>query len=234
MENKDSFLLKNNDSRVKNIYISFGLHSILLIIGIIFSFAELDLLERLLNVEFYTEAEIDEVDFRVGLVGILQFITYLGTIIAFLLWFYRSYSNVKQLKSTNTNYDKNMTVWGFIIPIYNLFVPYKIMNEINDSYVQVMEENELKTRERGKWLIICWWVLYIISATMGQIVLRTWFKSDSLEELIFINIWQRNMDLLSIIEIVFLMFLVFRIAERERIVYQEINKRNHLLFDEEE
>ena len=78
-----------------------------------------------------------------------------------------------------------MTIWGFVIPIVCYFWPYQIMSDIwvrTQHHIKNLKPNFLKSNDG--YLIGIWWALFVISALIGKVILKTVFKDETIDELI--------------------------------------------------
>ncbi len=66
-------------------------------------------------------------DWRVRVLTGIEFIIVVSAFIALVLWFYRAYQNAHRLPRAKPEYSESMAAWGWIIPVINLWYPYKIM-----------------------------------------------------------------------------------------------------------
>lgn len=75
-------------------------------------------------------------------------------IICFLIWFYISYKKAQQQTRRHFSFKPIWALFSLIIPIFNIFAPYKIMHEIWST-----ENRDPSQEETGKRLINMWWFL---------------------------------------------------------------------------
>lgn len=81
----------------------------------------------------------------------------IGVGICFLGWFFLSYKKAQRHSNQSFSYKPILALFSFIIPILNLFAPYKIMHEI-----WAAENRNPSQEEKGRKLINMWWVLSLI------------------------------------------------------------------------
>lgn len=105
------------------------------------------------------------------LVAVLEFFIYLATVVFFLMWLYRAYSNLKVFNSWNRpTYSPGFAVGSFFIPFANLVIPYRIVKEVwqksgmpNEAYLA--ETNPPAT-------FATWWFFWILAGFANNISLR--------------------------------------------------------------
>jgi len=77
--------------------------------------------------------------------------------VTFLGWFYLSYKKAQQHSHQSFSFKPMLALFSFIIPILNLFAPYKIMHEI-----WAVQNRDPSQEEKGRKLINLWWFLGLI------------------------------------------------------------------------
>jgi len=78
-------------------------------------------------------------------------------IICFLIWFYISYKKAQKNSRQHFSFKPILALFSLIIPIFNIFAPYKIMHEIWSA-----ENRDPSQEDAGKRLINTWWFLSLI------------------------------------------------------------------------
>jgi hypothetical protein len=77
----------------RTLFFMFAVTLVLTVIALLSDWAELSLLGRILeDPASVSPAEANASDQRQGVIGLLQLLLYLGTVVAFLVWFRRAYS----------------------------------------------------------------------------------------------------------------------------------------------
>ena len=77
--------------------------------------------------------------------------------ICFLIWFYISYKRAQKHSRQHFSFKPILALFSLIIPIFNIFAPYKIMHEIWSA-----ENRDPSQEDTGKRLINTWWFLSLI------------------------------------------------------------------------
>lgn len=122
-------------------------------------------------------------------VGVFMTLAYIATIIIFLIWFHRSYSNLKPLGSVSTDYSPAWAVGCWFVPLVNLVRPYAITKELWDR----SDPEDVQTELSPSGLTIemsmiatpmfgLWWALWIISNIFNNLSSRFTFGANSLED----------------------------------------------------
>jgi hypothetical protein len=191
--------LKENDTRASIVLKIFWALIVINIIAIAFSYYQYDLLGRYLDGEIISDDKMNMNDLRQGLVGLLQGLVYLVIIITFLSWFRRAYANLHRMGIDYLEHSEQQAIWGFIIPIINLYRPYKIMKEVwVETQDQIKKLDESFKVERSADLVGVWWGLFLLSNVVTNVALRIGFRADTLEQLQNASLAQMVSDFIDI------------------------------------
>lgn len=79
--------------------------------------------------------------------------------ICFSIWLYVSYKKAVAASRVKLSYKPLLALFSFFIPFFNLFGPYKIMNEI-----WTVRNRDMSKEKEGKDRITMWWFLTIAIA----------------------------------------------------------------------
>lgn len=96
-----------------------------------------------------------------------------------IMWFRRCYKNINELRSINDSPD-HYFVWSWAIPIYGLFKPYTMTQEIwqNTRIIlsKAKDDKILRDAPLGYW-----WTFWVIGSIAGNIAFRlTSFDENAL------------------------------------------------------
>ncbi len=83
-------------------------------------------------------------------------IIYLLFVTAFSIWLYLKYKQANQTTNINLSYKPIWALFSFIIPIFNLIAPYRIMNDLWTVF-----NRDISIENEGKQLIKQWWFLSV-------------------------------------------------------------------------
>lgn len=102
--------------------------------------------------------------------------------ILFIRWFHRAYCNVAQFEERGTKYSTKWAVWGWLVPILNLFRPYAIGKEIWErSIVRGSSSQVVAVTNSSHSLVGYWWGSFVISGALERTAYRVSLHSESLE-----------------------------------------------------
>ncbi len=133
-----------------------------------------------------TDAEAEANDIRQAIVGGLQLLTLVFTVIFFLMWIHRAHRNLPAIGARDLKFTPNWAVGWFFVPFMNLFRPVQVVIEISKA-----SSPEINTPDGTSWksvptspIIWLWWVVWIIAGIVGQIAARLSLRAETLETIL--------------------------------------------------
>lgn len=133
---------------------------------------QIDLLERAQQGSV-TIAEAEANDTRQALIGILDIVVHVITIVFFAMFLVRANKNARALTGASLEVTPAGMVWWFCIPFANLFKPYVAVREVWEH-----------SKGAVPGLFGLWWAAWILSGVLGQLAFRMSDPGDSIRELI--------------------------------------------------
>ena len=191
-------------------------------IAVASGFLELELLERFYEGDFVSDEEANMNDLRQGIIGIIQSILYIASIVTFLNWFRRAYGNLHRIGSTPT-YREEMAAWSFFIPFVNLYRPFQIAKEILNLTIKKLFEIDKNARASSTPLLLgLWWALYLITNFIGNIAFRMGLgDGDTLEDLISLSQAYLFSDALDIPAALITLVIIKKISSVESQLFEK-------------
>ena len=147
------------------------------------SYLQLGLLNSFQNGEAISEATADANDIREALIGLLYLVSYIISAVTFIQWFRRAYFNLG-MRVKPLNESEGMAAGYWFIPIMNLFKPYRMMMELHGRTAELvapMAPDPVRARSQDH--ITVWWVFWVASNIMGQVVFRVSGDANTIDEL---------------------------------------------------
>lgn len=195
--------------------------SILLIVGALLHVASflLSILELWFPNLAPTGEEITEPEvlvvalLQLGL-AVIQVLLYIATIVAFLLWLYRSYENLPSfgVRKNSLKYSSGWAVGSFFVPFVSLVIPYRAVKELWNK--SVPNSGELFRDLGPPAFFPLWWAAWLISNFAGQTYLRlSWNEKLSQEASAVFGAVTSVFDILASI----LAIMVVREIDRQQI-----------------
>lgn len=104
--------------------------------------------------------------------GLMQVAVYIATIVAFLLWLYRSYENLPSfgVRRNNIKYSSGWAVGSFFVPFVSLVVPYRAMKELWNK--SVPNSGDMFSDPGPPGFFPLWWAVWLVSNFANQAYFR--------------------------------------------------------------
>jgi len=155
----------------------------------------------------------------VGMGELLRLVAFVLTVIVFLIWEHRAYSNLSPLRAEDLDSTPGWAVGWWFVPFANLVKPYQVMKEIwIESDPEYDEElGHLASTMSAPAIFGFWWALWILYNIGSRIVDRT-FNTDS-PDYAGLAIGEIAVNALGIVGALLLLLIVKDITERQ-------NRRN--------
>ena len=151
--------------------------------------------------------------------GLLQVLVYVGTAVAFLIWHYRAYSNLKAFNPAGgLDHSPGWAVGFFFIPFVNLVMPYRTVREVwqksgepSAMFLQLPDPPAL---------FPVWWTFWLLASFASRISSRLSFSEDVDQNTLAIVAVVANG--LAILAAVFAYMVVQAIDERQEETSQKL------------
>ena len=161
-----------------------GVIVVLDVIAAFSDIAEIRLLDRIIEGEDVSDDEADASDTRQAVIGAVQFLVYATTAFVFIRWFRRAYRNLAPLGAENPRFKSWWTIAGWFIPIWNVFRPKQLLNDIwRGSDPRLPPRNDTWQGGDVPGFFLVWWLLWIASTYADQVAVRLAFTGETPEEL---------------------------------------------------
>lgn len=112
----------------------------------------------------------------------LVFLTMIGVGIGLVKWLNACYGYAKQTIGATGFKNEGWTIAGWIIPIFNLFKPYQVINEIYKAGGNSYVASDDWKKESGSGVLLTWWafwaVTHFIIWIMTKELLRSTMRND--------------------------------------------------------
>jgi hypothetical protein len=138
------------------------------------------------------------------------------TAIAFMTWLYRSRANLRAFGTRHLRYSRNWAIFGFLIPVFNLFRPYQVTREVwqasDPSTTDPFDWQEIAT----PGLIRAWWGTFIAFSMLK--VLAVWMMASSAYDPLRLQLAQvvdLTADFMAAISVTLVYFVVDHITEAQ-------------------
>jgi hypothetical protein len=118
-------------------------------------------------------SEIRDAEDRVDQASIAIVVAYVFAAFAFIPWFHRAYSNLPKMGVAGLRYAPGWAIGAWFIPIFNLFRPKQIANDIDRASAPDAVVNTNAWHERAPArLLHWWWGLFVASGLLANVAAR--------------------------------------------------------------
>lgn len=132
----------------------------------------LSLYARLAADEFVSEAQLSAIDTASTLIGLVSLLLMVATIVCFIRWLTQARRNVVAMGARGLVHSREWAVWGWFVPILNLFRPYQVIEEVwRGSSAQFGRALAVMAAPVPSILGI-WWGAWLVNGVLGQIAFR--------------------------------------------------------------
>jgi Domain of unknown function (DUF4328) len=176
---------------------------ILLTAGAIASdIVEVQLLNRIIDGESVSDAEVDSSDDRQQLFGALQFLMMIPAAIVFIGWLFRAHGNLHWVAPDAVRHKSGWAIGGWFVPILNLWRPFQMVSDVWRGARGV----------NFGALVIGWWSLWIGSTVASWIAGGQRSDADP-ETILQGTYWLVATDAMSLVSAILVVLIVRRATE---------------------
>jgi hypothetical protein len=189
-------LIRPNKKRAEIAQLLIWIVMILDVISIYSSYLQYNLLTSLQNNETISDQIINSNDTREQIIGIVYLIVFIVSAITFIQWFRRAYYNLNiRIKC---NHSEGWAAGSWFVPIISLHWPYQIMKEMWIETSRLIKNKSSDYVQNSTLIIGFWWALWIISNYIGNYVLKSAFKAETIENFLNSTIADMVMSMIGI------------------------------------
>lgn len=197
--------------------------AILDVISIVSSYLQYELLVSMKNeITLVDKNIISSNDFRELTISIVYLVFYIISTITFLQWFNRAYSNLNN-RISGCLYTKGWSIGSWFVPIISLFRPYQIMKELYVKTDRILKKRGKidNTTSIDLRIIELWWGLWIVSHYIGQYILRTTFRAETIDAYINGTLGDIGISILGIPLAIATAIIINRHSKDEELLYDD-------------
>ena len=118
---------------------------------------------------------LDAFDSAFATFGLVEIAVFVGAAIAWLAWQSRTVDNEDALGIGHSDVSPRWSIGWWLIPIANLFMPYRALREIQRRYAG--------GAAIGGGLAIVWWIAWVANNIVSNVVGRLWVAADTFDTL---------------------------------------------------
>jgi hypothetical protein len=159
-----------------------GLGAALAIAALWSSWQQLQLVQDLARGANVADAAIEANDARQQLFAYAELGLGIASAVVFLMWTSAHTKRLIALGVTNMQYAPKWSVWGFIIPILNLFRPYQVMSELWRASEVVPGPDDPWVKKATPAIVYWWFGILLVDNVVGRLASRTSF--DTIDQIL--------------------------------------------------
>lgn len=199
---------------------------ILIVLGpvaLAIGYVERSVLYAIKELSFQSEGEIRAAaqasDRNMMIMGALQLVVGIASVILWFVWVFRSNKLARALGASSMKYSPGWSVGWFFVPIMNLFKPYFAMKEI---YLATMDpksfdtEQEVEDQPESLNILKLWWLVYLVDSWLGRFAFRQTMRADTIDELIAANSWMTASDAVTIVGSLATIWVVREFSQKQQ------------------
>lgn len=141
------------------------------------------LLRRLAAGEAVDDAQLNAIDLFAGLVGIATIVVLVVTAVLFIRWLAQARRNAEALGGRGMVHAPAWAVWGWFVPILNLFRPYEVVGEIWRASEPGPDRRSHPLAESTPPFMRAWWAAWLIGGFLSQLAFRMHMRLSELSGL---------------------------------------------------
>jgi hypothetical protein len=168
------------------------------VVGVWSGFKQHQLLEAIGAGVQLAPGQAEANDSRQQAIAMVQIAVLLGTMVIWLMWQHRAYSNLKLVGSKDTEYTPGWSVGYWFIPILNLFRPYQVTAELYRRSELANQRDPIGGLSQPV-IVGVWWLFWIVRAFFGRFSFSMTRSAKTIEELIRATDYQIIDDVFTIV-----------------------------------
>jgi hypothetical protein len=178
------------------------------LIAVLFSMADLNMLDRIESGELVGDDEIDAHDARVAAVALVQMLAYVVCGIVFIRWLRAAYRNLDRVALGVRRYGHGWAIGAWFVPFLNFWRPKQIVND-------VWRGSGIPTDYgRPPLLLLVWWLSWLAGLIFVRLALPPTLEQDTIDDLRTADFWHIISDLWDIANAVMAISVVGLLTRR--------------------
>lgn len=213
--------IRDNSQRSKDIIIVFFIALCINIVIILLTIYQ----SYTLNNYDFSQSDLSTIEWLDVVVPIAYYVrltTYLVTIVLFLRWFKRAYGNLVRY-NLPMKHSENIAIWGFFIPLINLYHPYQTGKEIYlKTQYAIKKHNSIYRVDKDTSFVAVWWILYIVNNVFSRFASKELEVASDIPSFIDANGYVIISNGISILAIVAVLYFIYKVKKVETL-FRETN-----------
>ena len=192
-----------------------GLGALLATAALWSSWQQVQLIQDIARGASVSDAELAANDARQQMFGIAQLGLGLVSAVVFLMWTSAHTKRLIELGVADMRYAPKWSVWGFIVPIINLFRPYQVMSELWKASDLMPGPDDPWVKKPTPLIVNGWFAILVVDNIAGRLISRA--SLDTIEEVLRASWFTVLLDALGVVTALIALRLVMEIDTRLRV-----------------
>jgi hypothetical protein len=192
-----------------------GLGALLATAALWSSWQQVQLIEEVARGTNISDTDLTANDSRQQMFGIVQLSLGLVSAVVFLMWTNAHTKRLIELGVADMRYAPKWSVWGFIVPIINLFRPYQVMSELWKASDLMPGPDDPWVKKPTPLIVNLWFAILVVDNVAGRLISRA--SLDTIEEVLRASWFTVLLDALGVVTALIALRLVMEIDTRLRV-----------------
>ncbi len=167
--------------------------------------------------------QADANDSRQQIVAIFHLLLIVATIVTFIMWYYRAYKNLHELKVLSLQHTPGWAIGAWFVPFLNLGRPYTIMKEIWENTQNFVVSKDDLIRPSSNAIIGWWWGFWLFSNFLSNISGRITLQATTIEQMITSTQVSIFSDAVDMVSVIMTLIMLTRMVDYEKKLWDFLN-----------
>ncbi|MBT5230284.1 MAG: DUF4328 domain-containing protein [Methylococcales bacterium] len=161
-----------------------------------------------------------------ALISLISIVVSIVTAVTFLRWFHQAYRNLLTIGVEGLKYSPGWTIFGFIIPIVSLFIPFQIAKEIwQGSFTKHPSQPDDWKKQTTPITIKAWWGFFVCASLTAFMSAQVMARTQSVTHIVQAIEGIIISNFMSILSAWFAIQMIKTITQLQR---QALDKNQHM------
>ncbi|NEA62379.1 DUF4328 domain-containing protein [Streptomyces sp. SID12488] len=150
----------------------------------------------------------DHADTLYAAAGVAQTVTFVATVVFYLVWFLRVRVNAEVFNPFGHSMKRAWAGWGWFVPVVSLWFPRRIMLDIWDASTPA-------DARASHALVNAWWTLWLVALLTNRLGSSGYDRADTAEEIQYATGQVLFSDAVDIVAAVLAILVVLRLTRMQ-------------------
>jgi Domain of unknown function (DUF4328) len=159
-----------------------GATLVLNVVAVVSDVSYHDLIHRLLSGGDVSLADAQAADDRQFTIAGVQLAVFALTALAFVVWFYRAYENLRPLGAENLRWGSGWAIGAWFVPLLNLVRPKSLANDVWRGSDPALPRQFEQPSGPVPWWHHLWWALFLANGIFARVASQTFDDASALAD----------------------------------------------------